>query len=100
MSEESSFLNKDTTVPTTALTTTTTTTTTGNWWDKLGTPQYGGTITLRIDRNIANFDPYYSELLFAIMSAWMERLYMDDWTLNPAVFGYQITFRPSLFPWP
>ena len=24
------------------------TTATGNWWDKLGTPQYGGTMTIRV----------------------------------------------------
>ena len=24
----------------------------GNWWDKLGKPQYGGEIVIRADRNI------------------------------------------------
>jgi len=29
------------------------------WWDKLGTPQYGGELTVRASRNIVNFDPYF-----------------------------------------
>ena len=37
------------------------TTTGGNWWDKLGKPQYGGEIVIRASRNIENFDPYFSE---------------------------------------
>ena len=35
-----------------------TTTSTGNWWDSLGLPQYGGTMTLQAASNIVNFDPY------------------------------------------
>jgi len=31
------------------------------WWDKLGKPQYGGEIVIRGNRDIINFDPYYSE---------------------------------------
>ena len=27
------------------------------WWDKLGKPQYGGTMVLRFPANIVNFDP-------------------------------------------
>jgi len=26
--------------------------TVGNWWDKLGKPQYGGELVIRADRNI------------------------------------------------
>ena len=28
------------------------------WWDKLGKPQYGGEMVIRVNRNIVNFDPY------------------------------------------
>ena len=30
-----------------------------SWWEKLGQPQYGGEIVLRINRDIANFDPFF-----------------------------------------
>jgi len=60
------------TTTTTTITTTTTTTTTapqttkptttagsGHWWDKLGTPTYGGEMVIRIDKDVVSFDPYY-----------------------------------------
>jgi len=72
------------------------TTSTGNWWDSLGTPQYGGTITLRLDRDIVNFDPYFGAGM-SINAAFMEKLHTDDWTLDPATFDYRIAFRPSAF---
>jgi len=72
--------------------------TTGSiWWDKLGKPQYGGELNIRASRNIVNFDPYYHESLTTIQTAWMEKLHADDWTLNPAVFGYKTCWRPSQF---
>ena len=74
--------------------TTGTTATTGNWWDSLGTPQYGGTLTIRVTTNITGFDPALSSGTFTIYSAWLERLHADDWTLNPSVFDYTIAFRP------
>jgi predicted transcriptional regulator len=33
---------------------------TQNWWDKLGKPQYGGEMTIRIHTDINIFDPYYT----------------------------------------
>ncbi len=82
-----------TTQATTTATTATTTTASGNWWSQLGTPQYGGTMTLRVNRDVVNFDPYFS-LGLGINYAWMENLTADDWTLNPTVFDYKISFRP------
>ena len=67
------------------------------WWNKLGNPQYGGEIVLRINRDIANFDPYFLEMLPNIDSAWMERLFADDWTLDPSVYRYNTHFRPTEF---
>ena len=67
----------------------------GSWWSKLGAPQYGGAITIRLNRNVVSFDPYNSEALCNIESAWMERLFTDDWTVDPATFSYPINFRPS-----
>jgi len=93
--------NKDTIAPPiTALSTTststkpTTTSATGNWWDSLGKPQYGGTLTLRLAVNVAGFDPYFMSTAMSI-NPWWERLYQDDWTLNPSVFGYKLGYRPS-----
>ena len=57
---------------------------TARWWDKLGTPQYGGELTVRASRNIVNFDPYFGEST-GIYGAWMERLVVPDWTLDPSV---------------
>ena len=63
-----STTTNSTAVPTT--TTATTTTATGNWWDSLGTPQYGGTMTIRTNKDIINFDLYYSRTVNNIVSAW------------------------------
>jgi peptide/nickel transport system substrate-binding protein len=70
---------------------------TGNWWDKLGVPQYGGEITIRAGRNIVNFDPYFTEGLTNIYGAWLERLVTDDWTTDPDVWNYQIAWHPSKY---
>jgi len=87
---------KTTTTTTTAPPTSTTTTTavTGNWWDKLGTPTYGGEMVIRIDKDIISFDPYYGTQM-TLNSANMERLHADDWTVDPAVFNYTIIWRLS-----
>ena len=91
-------LQTTTTRTTTATSSTTTpaTTTAGNWWNKLGTPQYGGTITLRLDRDIVNYDSYPGAGM-SINAAFMEKIHCDDWTLDPAVFDYRIGFRPNNF---
>ena len=64
------------------------------WWEQIGRPEYGGEIVLRINRDIANFDPYFFEMLPNIDSAWMERLFADDWTLDPEIYRYNTHFRP------
>lgn len=81
-------------IPTSTATTaavTATTTSTGNWWDSLGTPQYGGTITVQSTADITNFDPYNLAQLPTVMGAWLEMFYNPDWTLNPAIFDYKLT---------
>lgn len=84
----------NTTAPLITATSTATTSITGNWWDKLGIPQYGGTLTIRVPTNITAFDPY-SITSQMYVTPWLERLFQDDWTLDPAVFAYKIGFRPS-----
>ena len=61
----------------------------GNWWDKFGKPQYGGEMVIRSSTNPANFDPYHSDHITQIYSAWLERLFAEDWTLDPAVYDFR-----------
>ena len=68
-----------------------------NWWDKLGKPQYGGEIVIRANRNIDNFDPYFSEGLTSIYGGWLERLASDDWTSDPAIWDYTMAWHPSKY---
>lgn len=82
------------TTSTAQATTAVTTTSTGNWWDSLGIPKYGGTMTIVVNSDITNFDPYYSSSYMDIEAAWMEKLFSPDWKLNPSVFAYNLTFVP------
>ena len=61
-----------------------------DWWNKLGKPQYGGEMVVRMTNNIVNFDPYLSEHIAQVYSAWLERMQAEDWTLDPAVFDFRI----------
>jgi peptide/nickel transport system substrate-binding protein len=72
-----------------------TTTATGNWWDSLGMPQYGGTMTIRINQDITDFDPTSNSFTVGIFSAWMERLFADNWTINPSTYLFQLQYRGS-----
>ena len=76
-------------------TTSTTGSTTGKWWDKLGKPTYGGTLTLFSATNITGFDDWNNPGQTCIMNAWEDALVADDWTLDPKIFAYQLAFRPS-----
>ena len=67
------------------------------WWYKLGEPQYGGELVIRASRNIVNFDPYFGAGLVHLVTAWMERLVADDWTLDPEIFDYKPLWHPSLY---
>ena len=60
----------------------------GNWWDKLGKPQYGGELNIRLNRKIVNLDPYFGYHLTQIHTGWMEKMFVDDWTLDPAIYDY------------
>ncbi len=84
-----------TTTATTIITTPTTTTKTGNWWDDLGVPQYGSTMILSLKSNPSSFDVYSVGGAMNVINAYQEKLFGDDWTLDPKVFGYNIDFRPT-----
>jgi len=47
-----------------------------NWWDKLGKPQYGGEMVIRLNRKIVNFDPYFGYHLTQIHTAWLEKMFV------------------------
>ena len=81
------------TVSTSVSTVKTTPATKGNWWDSLGIPQYGDGITLRMARNITNFDPWNASPIPTLDSGWMEKLITDVWTMDPAIFDYRV--RPA-----
>src|SRR5208283_6162155 len=70
-----------------------TTTATGNWWDNLGTPQYGGTITVLQTANITQWDPYATGGI-NVLSMYLQQLDSDNWTINPLSFAFQFIFRP------
>lgn len=82
-------------IPLTSATVTATTTSTGNWWDSLGTPQYGGTMILRSNSDFVYFDPAQGEQGVSLESAYMEQLFSDNWTIGPQTFNYQLSFHPS-----
>jgi peptide/nickel transport system substrate-binding protein len=73
----------------------TTVSTAGNWWDKLGTPQYGGTITLRITTDVTGWDPYSLAGNLSLEHCYMESLFSPDWTLDPGVFNFKTYFTPN-----
>src|SRR5271157_1843231 len=87
--------NVTSTTSTAAATTAVTTTSTGNWWDSLGTPQYGGTLTDYSNQDFGLWDPYNSSSLATCISAYMEGLYGDDWALSPSIFDFSTGFRPT-----
>ena len=88
------------TSPTTTLTSSSTTTSvvasttsTGNWWDSLGTPQYGGSETVSINTDATQWDPY-SIGGTNVLGMYLEQMDMDNWTINPSNFAFEIIFRP------
>ena len=85
-----------TTTTTTKVTTTPTSTAsgTGNWWDKLGKPQYGGSLVFSSGFDLVNLDPWGSMGGASMESAFMDKLGADNWLIDPAVFAYNIAWRP------
>jgi ABC-type transport system substrate-binding protein len=85
-----------TTSTTSATTVTATTSSTGNWWDNLGKPIYGGTMTMCLNGTVTTWDPYLTGAT-NIECTYAERTGMDDWSLNPLTFAYGITWRPPQY---
>ncbi len=51
-------------------------------------------MTLRINRDIVQFDPAQGDTVTGIQSAWLEQLWANDWTLDQAVYNFAFTFTP------
>ena len=85
------------TTPSATTTNSVTTTASGNWWDKDPKPQYGGELVIRNNRDFVSFDPYNGETPTTVESAWLERMFADDWTVNPTTWDYKIDFRPDAY---
>jgi len=54
-------------------------------------------MTIRISNDIVAFDPYQGEVLTEVLTGWMEQLFTPDWTLDPAVQNYQLSFWDSSY---
>jgi peptide/nickel transport system substrate-binding protein len=81
-----------TTTPTT-VTSAVTTSATGNWWDSLGTPSYGGTITVSQTGNLTQWDPYATGGTNVLLM-YLQQMDSDNWTVSPSTFAFQFIFRP------
>ena len=72
----------------------TTVTSTGNWWDTLGTPIYGGTITERWAVSPTTWDPY-DGTAGTVGPAGLQSLVQADYTLNPSIWDITETGFPA-----
>ena len=84
------------TTPTTGTSTsaavTASTTATGNWWDSLGTPQYGGTLIVNDTTDPAFWDPNQGTLSSSLEFIYMDSLFGANWTTNPSAQNYQLSY--------
>lgn len=90
-----------TTAKTTAVTTsviTTAPTTTGKWWDKFGTPQYGGTLTFLRTADPGTFDTYTrGPTAGNVTSLYLQELITRDWTTDPADWAFITNIAPKQY---
>jgi len=82
------------TTSTTAVTTAVTTTSTGHWWDSLGTPKYGGSLTMSTNANYVDWDPYLQNGSPGVYNNVMEQLFEDAYTTDPTIWNFSINFLP------
>jgi peptide/nickel transport system substrate-binding protein len=79
-----------TTLTSSTAVTATTPTAGAKWWDSLGVPQYGGTLTIRIKSDPRTFDTYFGRDGTGI-DAWnYETLGMADWALDRQIYNFQV----------
>ena len=82
-----------TTTTSTAPTATTPTTSAANWWNSLGTPQYGGTLNFRMNANPSGFDAYYARA--APWDIFQSAMGGINWTVSPDQWDYKGKWAPD-----
>ena len=82
------------TTTTTTAAVTTTVTGTGNWWDYMGKPQYGGTMTISTSSSPTNWDPWLANGTTTGFAPYLEMLFCDKYTTDPSVFNFSQYFTP------
>ena len=65
----------------------------GDWWDYLGEPEYGGTITFRTTWT-SSWDPWYSLDWSWVRQFIYEFLCAHDWTLDRNIYSYKAFWSP------
>jgi peptide/nickel transport system substrate-binding protein len=63
-----------------------------NWWDKFGTPQYGGEIAFASARYSEYFDPY--NYGYSAQYYYLEPLMIPDWKLDRSIWPFATPFIP------
>ena len=72
------------------------TTAQANWWDKFGTPQYGGDITWSTNNLTPNFDTL--SFIGLNTSLWFQApLFFPDWTLDRSIWSMKGDFTPDQY---
>jgi len=78
-------------------TTSVTTTSTGNWWDTLGTPQYGSVLIDHLTSDITVWDDYESTNGQAGFAPYLESLFENDYTVNPSTWDFSTGWIPEQY---
>ena len=60
----------------------------------MGTPQYGGNITMRLNATVTGWDAYNLSGSLDILCNWAEILFINNWTTDPATFNFKTMFTP------
>jgi peptide/nickel transport system substrate-binding protein len=94
---KSSTTTTQTSTAGTTTTITSTATATGNWWSIMGTPTYGGILTNRYTANIGSWDPYLGSAPQGGYGQYMETLWNNDYTVDPSIWPFEISFRPPQY---
>lgn len=61
----------------------------GEWWvEAFGEPQYGGTLSYRLTRDVSNFDPYYGAS--PPVSLWLEHMGKISWEIDRKIYSFKM----------
>jgi peptide/nickel transport system substrate-binding protein len=73
----------------------TSTTTQANWWDTMGQPQYGGTMTLQTSSHNPIWDPWVSGIGTTLYM--YENMVTYDWSLDRKIWPMNTPFVPTKY---